>query len=745
MKYPKEFSCIESHPRILFSKQEIDKINTSSAVEEFFSLADRYADERQFAVKYPMIQFEITVDLPLVALDPLPEAEGYVDFPYWTMYSRAIEERMTVLSTAYALTEQDKYGQKVKEYLLALAKFPKWYEFPHRGAEGNLSNAHFTLAAAIGYDSIYSLLDEDEREEVRLAMLEKGLKPFEIDFDNQDSHNIIASKRVAMMIGALSILGEKEVGKYVSNAYEYLFSYLEDRSASPEIEGLLYTSVAIRHIWMAADALYRATGDETLVRHPYFDTFLPELFLYMMGNEVKQTFVNFSDSFYKLDISFLMGMLAQRNQHPVASWYVRKAETESKHILLNPDAMPEPIAPGDFFVEENSKVFPTIGWAAFRSGWDRKDHLLAFSSSGSAKNHNHFDQNNFVLHVHDEWLITNPGYQDYVEGPRNEFTLGTIGHNALLVNGKGQQVLGNSRIADWFLSPSFDYCAGDATGAYSGTVKKWLRHILHIDQSYFILIDQVEKDSPDDELSFLYHTTSKPVTEGRELNVNDSIYGDQVDFEGAEASVSLYHCYPSTAEKTLDQYPGAEEYGTYVTVKPEAGLESETVLTLIVPHALKPLQGQTCGYDVHCKEEMISLKIDRVDGRLEDYLLFSKNQAIHMVSKQGDFSAKGEQAWACVDKQLEQPVKVMLLKGHEVSYQGKSFIEADHKLNAFIETDGPSVQYEIETERDTKIQIPCMPSSCVMVNGQSLEGRTTGKAELLLAGGKHVITVKQQD
>ncbi|MBS4191604.1 heparinase II/III family protein [Bacillus sp. FJAT-49705] len=748
MNNQKNYSRIKSHPRILFTQQEIEEVGNGPKIDTFLEKADQFLNEDEFQVSYPMIDFQLNVSLPLIQLEPLPEAHGYIDFPYWTMYSRAIEDRMTVLSIAYALTGKGIYGDKVKEYLLALSRFTRWYEFPNRGAEGNLSNAHFTLAMAIGYDSIVHLLNGLEKELIQEAIVEKGLKPLVIDFENYDSHNIIASKRVSMLIGALSVIGERDVDKYLTNAYDYLFSYLEDRLTSPEIEGLLYTGVAIRHVLMAADALYRTTGDNTLISHPYFKSFLPDLFFYMLGSAEKQTFVNFSDSFYILDVSFLMGKLAQRNKHPVTSWYFKRAKTNSQNILLSMDNMVKPMSPNEFYQGENSKVFPTIGWAAFRSGWEGKSHFLAFASSSSAKGHNHYDQNNFVLHVNDEWLITNPGYQDYVEGPRNVFTLGTIGHNSMLVNGKGQEELGKSRIVDWFLSPSYDYCLGDATRAYNGAVKKWERKLLHIDQSYYILLDHVLKNYKEDQLTFLYHTTSMVVEDGKKLEINDTIKGNIVSIIGERASATIYHYYPEKTKKKLEQFLGAEEYGTYMTVEPAATNQDEIGITMIYPHSNKQLMDKKLVFESDVSRGEINLKIDRNKDFLTDYFLFAKEQdSSTITSNQGDLTITGDHAWVCFDNQLECPVKLFLFNGTELNFRSKRYITANKKLNVMVEMKQDSICYDIELRAETIIHISCERSSMIIVNGNrhDRKGKESGQIEIVLPIGRNVIVVIKED
>lgn len=722
-------SQLTSHPRILFTQYELEKrkktlVDNQDAFNDFMEKAQMYAAETEFQVSYPMCNVTITVQLPLVQMEPLPEPSGYVDFPFWTMYSRAIEERITVLSWAYALTQNKLFSEKVKEYLLALTRFTRWFEFVHRGAEGNLSNAHFTIAVATGYDAVFDALNQEEKRLIQNAIVEKGLKPFEIDFLNNDNHNIIASKKVAMLIGAIAVLDEKEVETYFSNAYDYLCSYLDARLISPDIEGLLYTNVAARHILMAADILHRATGDTTLIEHPYFKNFLPELFMYMMGNENAASFANFSDSFYSLDISYLMGILVMKNRNPVASWYMRNFTHANQSVFFELAEMVDPISPDRYYGKQKSKVFPTIGWAAFRNGWSENSHFLAFTSSESAKDHNHYDQNNFILHAGGEWLITNPGYQDYVEGPRREFTLGTIGHNSMLVNGKGQEKLGESKLRDSYTSPFFDYCLGDASGAYGCLLNSWERKIFHVDQTYFILIDRVHKNSADCELAFLYHTTAIPMANDHPLKMDKLIEGEQVDFVGENASVSLYHCYPKTALKVIKQFPGAEEYGTFLSIEPTENKQEEIAITLIQPQPKGT--SENLKYTVFKEDDQIQLKIIRNENLITDYFLLNENRgSVYMSSNDISFTINGEQAWVCIEKNQNLPAKAVLLNGFELSFKGKQYIKTNRKMDVMIYNRKNSFQYTLILNEETTIHIPCAHPSNVKINNDKGDRITT--------------------
>ncbi|WP_157929340.1 heparinase II/III domain-containing protein [Paenibacillus ihbetae] len=598
-------------PRILFLKEEAEafrrrirgKEDTAEDAPEtaevlviqyarlwhsYVERAAGYLNETGFTVHYPSISQEWHVSLPLEEPEPTPDPQGYTDFPYWTMYARAIEERLIVLSTVYIVTGKVDYAEKARGYLLALASYGKWYEFDHRGAEGNLSNAHFLIGVSAAYDAIRDIITEGERLRIRDAILSKGLQPLAIDIGNRDRHNIVAAKHVAMMFGAAAIADEVPyAAKYLQASLDYLTGYLDFKLNSGETEGFLYDQVAARHVWMAADLYRRMTGNADLVNHPYLAEELPERLLHFLS-PVVNTFPNFSDSFYKLDIAYVMAMTASHHAHPAAGWYMRRYEAEHPAALLYLKEETLSINPEAYYQGAVSAVFQPVGWAALRSGWGRGDHLLCFTSSPSAKDHNHRDQNQIMLNVGGEWLLTGPGYQDYVPGPRADYTIGTIGHNSLLVNGQGQQSLGGGHICDSSLFPSFEVVSGDASASYGESLRSYRRTLYHIDASYYVIVDDAELNREGDEAELLFHTTSSIYGHDHALlGPGESVKKPSLIIRGEEASVRLFFLAPGSLGITVQEYPGAESYGPFISVKAASG-SSIRFVTLLIPQCDDP-------------------------------------------------------------------------------------------------------------------------------------------------------------
>ncbi|MEK3978554.1 heparinase II/III family protein [Psychrobacillus sp. FSL K6-2836] len=757
MKFAQKLKQLKPNPRILYNDEELKEMKARLANNKFeigidfndgwdktLELAESYADEKEFTVVYPSYSVQLNIPLPLKQLEPVGDPPGYIEYPFWTMYSRAVEERIKILAFAYGITEEKRFAEKVKEYLIGLSSFTRWFEFPLRGAEGNLSNAHFTLGAAIGYDAIMHLLSSSEKNTIKNAILTKGLQPFRIDFNNHDSHNIIASKQVAMLIGSLAILDsdcKDEVEPFIFNSCTYISNYLDSRMKDPDIEGLLYLNVAARHILMAADTYHRSTGDDEFLQHPYF-RFLPDLFMYSLGTGGKVSFVNFSDSFYSLDISYLMAILASKNQNRVASWYVHKFSESHLEALLHTNNLPKPLEPEIYYENRCSHIFSTIGWASLRSGWKDHDHLIAFNSSGSAKNHNHFDQNNFILHVAGEWLITNPGYQDYVKGPRRDFTIGTIGHNSMLVNGKGQSKLGKSKFVDSYTSDSYSFVCGEAAGAYDKSISQWERKIVHIDNSYYLIIDKVVKEDPGSVISFLFHTTAQIYIGDKNMLPGEKTEETHIRFAGDKASVSLYNCYPKDTKKSVEQHKGAEEYGAYLQIVPhDEEQQLQYMITMLVPEASK----NDCANSLIRNGSLFHMEVSR-QGITDHILVNEERKSVWQKNSNGEIGFLGEQGWISIQNNGNKLSKLSVVNGNCLKIKEETIFRSSEDMNisAHIYSRGAKIHIELLKTTQVWFKTP-QPMDLLVNNKEHLITYQTdeGMLELHLKPGKYEIMLSE--
>jgi hypothetical protein len=150
-----------------------------------------------------------------------------------------------------------------------------------------------------------------------------------------------------------------------------------------------------------------------------------------------------------------------------------------------------------------NRHFADIGWVAFHSalGQPADDIHLSFKSSPYGSfSHSHADQNAFILNAYGENLAINSGYREYHRSLHHQlYTRQTISKNALLIDGRGQDVQNShatGSIRHFVSGPRYAWARGDATPAYqllqpAKRLQQVLRDVVFVDQRYFVLRDAV--------------------------------------------------------------------------------------------------------------------------------------------------------------------------------------------------------------------------------------------------------------
>ena len=592
--HPDAPSLAPQHPRLRFEAGNIPSRREMIArlrkdpdhpfhadVVSFFREADALVDETVMLyerdISGDIRRHELPV--PVAQPEPMPQPRSFTDYPFWTMLSRQIEQRMVTLSAAWVLTGDRRYADKARAQLLELARWSKWHEYDK--ATNNLSLPHFTMGAAIAYDELFDQLSDEERALVRDAILNLGMRPMTLWLESTFDHNINVLMNAGMLMGFLAI-GDEEphLSKYYHAPLGVLQWYLNERATSAITEGHTYTSYAVGTILPVASAIRNATGETDLYESAFIRDELLDFFVYFRGGT--GGFANLSDSrSLESDPVALATHLFHEFEDPRAAWLLGHSQADKSRLVpfLQEST---PTTPPPTLDLPRSRHFDRFDWVALRTGWSDDDALVAFVSSPSDAGHNHFDQNHFIVNIGGEWLITDPGYQNYTPGPEADVSLQTFGHNALLVNGEGQALRGNGRVIASDLGERYDYVVGDATAAYDGRLRRWHRHVVFApEHRYLLLVDDVETNTPDDRVEILFHTLSSVMHGGEALPIGTELTGDgHFAFTGEEHGVRLAFNAPDGITVRNRQHPGAEIYGTWLAVEPSVS-GSTTIVTRI--------------------------------------------------------------------------------------------------------------------------------------------------------------------
>jgi hypothetical protein len=167
-----------------------------------------------------------------------------------------------------------------------------------------------------------------------------------------------------------------------------------------------------------------------------------------------------------------------------------------------------------------SRAFYDVGLVTMHTHLEsaKDDVFLAFCSCPfGGCGHMHPCQNAFNLMVGGKRLFANSGY--YIAFGDEHYSgwySATRGHNAILIDGKGQQNDTSSygEVVRFAETPRCSYCLGDASHAYHDTgLVKARRHVALLRQSTIVIYDELEADHPA-QWTWLLHSSAKMAASG---------------------------------------------------------------------------------------------------------------------------------------------------------------------------------------------------------------------------------------
>lgn len=201
-----------------------------------------------------------------------------------------------------------------------------------------------------------------------------------------------------------------------------------------------------------------------------------------------------------------------------------------------------------FFADQNrdekqpdavSSFYPIAGKAFMRSGWNPDDSLITFKSSTISKHHSHKDQNNMEIFIGDTEMLIESG-TCYLNHPNYEMRYsGTHAHNVILINGKPQLPIHNTKggIKDFYTSPEYDLVCGDASSSYS-KAKIYKRNILFLKPDIVLVYDYIMLNSSGN-TEWLWHTPGN-------IHVHSLSKMKSILFENKNKPMSMFILSPET-------------------------------------------------------------------------------------------------------------------------------------------------------------------------------------------------------
>lgn len=414
--------------------------------------------------------------------------------------SREVLRRVMVLGSVYRLTGEERYFERARVELLNAAAFSDW------NPSHFLDVAEMTLGLAVGYDWLYDELSEKDRQTLRNAILEKGLRPGMKPLWWKKSDNNWNQVCFAGMVAGALAIGDHEPDLAVhflreafSAIHLPLDAYRPD-GAYPEGPG--YWNYGTHFQVVLLSVLQSALGETwNLENYPAFQESAVYINL-MVGPSGK--FFNYADGSESVSAMPALHWFASQAGNPTLDARERAQLTEVGPALLSSARRGRLFALSLLWFDpelgkKKARPLP-LHWraggpnpvAVHRSSWDSEAWFVGIKGGSPAVNHGHMDIGSFVLDWQGERWAMDLGAQNYgsleslglkIWNPKQEsdrwrvFRLSNLSHNILVIDQEPQLVDEFAPIQSFSEEPSAAFTVIDMTPVYQKSLERAIRGV----------------------------------------------------------------------------------------------------------------------------------------------------------------------------------------------------------------------------------------------------------------------------
>ena len=500
---PAEAGIVAEHPRLLMTETDKERIRKSIGKAPFWQQTDS-------------LLLKAAHDIL-----PMPLPERIVTGRRLLDVSRETLRRILLLGYAYRMTDDARFFKRAERELLTVAAFSDWNPSHY------LDVAEMTTAVAIGYDWFYHLMEEDTKNALRQAIIDKGLSPsFDSRYndwlDRVNNWNQVCN--TGMAYGAMAIyedepsLADSIIRRAFVSIQKPMKNYGPD-GAYPE--GYSYWGFGTTYNVMFIDALEKCYGSDFGLSGQKGFLESAGFILHIMAPDCDS--FNYGDNKGSGRMSPAMFWLAKRNHDLSLLWNERILfDTGNKNKLtdyrfftlallwgadIDLDSLP---MPHERVWASPSSVTPV---AMMRTSWDDpKAIYLAFKGGTASSSHAHLDAGSFVMVANGERWAMDFGRQDYnslesagldiwnkeqTSDRWKVFRYNNLAHNTLTFDDQLQRVDGYVGLENVFPATGSPTASADLTPVYAGQVEFVKRQVGIVDEQYVVVSDRVKnKDKP---------------------------------------------------------------------------------------------------------------------------------------------------------------------------------------------------------------------------------------------------------
>jgi len=428
--------------------------------------------------------------------------------------SRRVVDRLSILGFLYQISGETKYAERGWKEMEAVSKFPDW------NPKHFLDIGEMTNAFAMGYDWMYSYLNEDQRHIIRSAIIEKGLCRALLVYEKKAplsaggwwpevTHNWNQVCNGGIGIGALAIADEEPaLSAYIlQNVIRHLPTAMKEYGPDGAWnEGPGYWGYASEYNVLFLSAIGSSLGtDFGLSKIDGFSKTV--LFPMYLTGPLNRSF-NYADGGDRAAGGPQIFWLANKYSEPIAATYEKQIMRAAGPFdliwypseLLKKKFDPVPLA----------NYFRSAEVVTMRSAWnDPNAWFVGFKAGDNKANHSNLDLGSFVLDaLGKRWIIdlgadnyNMPGYFNMgPDGKRWEYyRMRAEAHNTIVLNPglkADQDPMAVAKIVKFVQEGKTAFAIADLTPAYAENATTVNRGIALIKGEYVIVRDEILAPKP---------------------------------------------------------------------------------------------------------------------------------------------------------------------------------------------------------------------------------------------------------
>lgn len=444
-------------------------------------------------------------------------------------YQEKTSNHIVPLALAWLVTRDRRYLEGAALFMRVTATYPTWDRGDRDGTD--LTAGHHLWSLSIGYDWLYSDLDEETRRIVRECLIRRGTSLYaqwrsgELYWSHLIQHNHYIVPVTGLAAAGLALYGEHgEAAVWVAETRDALRRSVA--ALAPDgtcLEHTAYWSLRLEPILLYAELALDLLDEDLFASNPFFrETAAYRLYLSLplQSWERTRTFLNFGDGggTDHLGPAALLRFLAGLYGDPSALWladalsgaFARAPTTLAMELVWNdtPPAAKPPVDPPLF------RHFPDQGLVVTRSGWDGGETVFAFLAGAAAgaraqdllgysagTGHAKADAGTFQIFAHGDLLVPASGRTLRRTEYENCATIdgtGQAGGGRYPFDGSFQANTG--RVPGIVLAEEADWGArivADLGPVYRvQDLLRYQRHVLHLRPDTWAVADEVVAERP---------------------------------------------------------------------------------------------------------------------------------------------------------------------------------------------------------------------------------------------------------